>query len=683
MHTASLRYFHLFLPKKASPCVFTLKNDLFLNSISIAQKVSPTIMSWLNWPKAYFPTDFMTIRTIISLFIYFGITTLGLSQEPPPFQSHTLWNVELSPTAKTTLLQITGTISGWASAWLLVLCIIILLSLSFLLYRFHRRHQWQRQENSRLQELNDLKNRLYTNIIHEFRTPLTVIQGMTERIQGHEKERKIIQRNNADLLNLVNQILELQKIESRKLTLNMVQGDMIFYLRYILESFNPLAEDNGVELHFLNQERELIMDYDKEKLLRIVSNLLSNAIKFTPKGGNVYLAVDTSVEASPEPESAELEQQFVNISISDTGIGIPKEKLPHVFDRFYRVFRENNSYQKRDRQKGEGTGIGMALTMELVKILNGTIEIESKVDEGTKIKLRLPILRQAPRASEEEMSETSTTAMAPAILVGNATQPTPVEAPQEQDAMPYLLLIEDNPDIVTYVSTLLEDDYQVSTAPDGQVGVEKALDQIPDIIISDIMMPKKDGFEVCETLKNDDRTSHIPIILLTGKIDVDSRMAGLKRGADAYLTKPFHQEELFIRLEQLLALRKRLQQRYQSLDTTLPPSDEPAVQQEDIFMGKVRKTVEKRMKNKNFSTPELSKALGMSRSHLHLKIKALTGLPTSHYIRSIRLQKAKELLETTDEKISDIAAQVGFSRPTYFSRLFSEQYGQSPRQFRQ
>ncbi|MBX2871484.1 MAG: response regulator [Saprospiraceae bacterium] len=625
------------------------------------------------------------LRLLACFLIFFGDITASIGQEIPTITAFgtadNLTRINYSdPGQIGVLLQVVA--PWWKSSWLALVGLIGMLGLSVLLYRSYIKGQLQQKEISRLQALNDYKNRLYINLIHEFRTPLTVIQGMAEGIRGHEKETKIIQSNNTDLLNLVNQVLELQEIEAGKVEPNMVQGDIIFYLRYILESFSPVAGDHGVELHFLNQENELVMDFDKEKILRIISNLLSNAIKFTPEGGNVYLTINTQQNKLQDVESTAADGAVLLIGVKDTGIGIPPERLPHLFDRFYQVPSDGSGYQDRDRVKGEGTGIGLALTKELVKILKGKIDIESKEGAGTSFSLKLPIARQAAKVKKEEIAELKVPNVSPAVFVKEEPLPEQEEATLEDDSMPSLLLIEDNPDIVTFVSALLEEDYRVSTATDGQIGIEKAFKLSPDIIISDIMMPKKDGFEVCEALKNDERTSHIPIILLTGKIDVDSRMAGLKRGADAYLTKPFHQEELFIRLEQLLALRQRLQQRYQSVDTKFPPSTEPTVQQEDIFMIKVRKTIEKRMKDKNFSTPELSKALGMSRSHLHLKIKALTNQPTSHYIRLIRLQKAKELLETTDHKISDIAAKVGFSRPTYFTRLFTERYGKSPRQFR-
>mgnify|MGYP002624696862 CR=1 FL=1 len=248
--------------------------------------------------------------------------------------------------------------------------------------------------------------------------------------------------------------------------------------------------------------------------------------------------------------------------------------------------------------------------------------------------------------------------------------------------LPSLLIIEDNPDVVQYLRSLLEDQYQLAIARDGEDGISMALERIPDLILSDVMMPKKDGFEVCATLKKDERTSHIPIILLTAKADTDSRIAGLERGADAYLAKPFDQKELFVRLETLLELRRALKRRYHSLEPA-PPSPDTGLQQEDAFIEKLKAVILDRLDDENFGIAELCKAAAMSRSQLHLKIKALTDRSTSHFIRAVRLHKAKELLRNSHLNITEVAFEVGFNDPAYFSRSFSEEFGLSPRDFTQ
>lgn len=545
-------------------------------------------------------------------------------------------------------------------------------------------------QKKKLEELDQVKSRFFTNISHELRTPLTVIGGMARQIKGNEKAKKLIQRNNHNLLELVNQILDLRKLESGVLQLELIQGNIIFYLRYILESFHSLAQSKGLVLHFLSDETAFWMDYDKEKLLRIVSNLLSNAIKFTPENGHVYLSVDSGREIV-DSEMADGESSPIAslmIAVKDTGIGIPENKLPYIFDRYYQV-------DDSATRKGEGAGIGLALTKELAKLMNGRIEVQSEEGKGSTFRLILPVARNASLEKNEaqnlpgKISDGVVNDNNPEY-VASATTSDEKEVVQTPVAnkKPTLLIIEDNPDLVEYLESLLSHHYDLEIATDGQEGIEIALEQIPDLILSDVMMPRKDGFEVCETLKNDQRTSHIPIVLLTAKADAASRVAGLKRGADAYLAKPFNQEELFVHLEKLHRLRLQLQARYSLLKP--PPSSEEAsldasddslslTQAEDAFMQSLREIVETNLDNEKFAVPELCRAIGMSRSQLHRKIKALANRSTTHYIRSIRLQKAKELLQEGDLNVTQVAFEVGFQNRTYFSRAFSDEFGVSPK----
>ncbi|MEM8888686.1 MAG: tetratricopeptide repeat protein [Bacteroidota bacterium] len=397
------------------------------------------------------------------------------------------------------------------------------------------------EQKRKLEEMDILKSRFFTNISHEFRTPLTVIGGMVDQIKSEPKKwtdkgLNLIQRNNTQLLDLVNQILDLRKLESGSLSLNKKQGDIVFYLSYVFESFQSLAESKDIDLHFLCEMEELWMDFDREKMLRIISNLLSNAVKFTPEGGNIYLMLDKSTDANQPAK------EYLKLSIKDTGLGIPEDKLPYIFDRFYQVDTSSS-------RKGEGTGIGLALTKELVTLMEGEIKAESRLNKGSTFSLRIPISQEE---SIETLSETDIQVNLPIRPKLDAT------AAKSNTASPLnpikLLLIEDNADVVTYLESLLEDSYKLLIARDGKEGIELAVQEVPDLIISDIMMPIKDGYEVCATLKEDERTSHIPIVLLTAKADDDSKLTGLTRGADAYLTKPFNKKELLIRLEPSSAL---------------------------------------------------------------------------------------------------------------------------------
>ncbi len=576
----------------------------------------------------------------------------------------------------------------WKSWWAYTIYALFAGAIIYALYRFQIKRQLEKQETENLRALNEFKNQLYTNITHEFRTPLTVINGMAEQVEGQENVKTLIKRNSLNLLNLVNQILDLRKMELGKLKLIFIQADIVPYLRYIIDFFQNLAEQQGLQLHFVPNEKELIMDFDQEKLLRIISNLLSNAIKFTPKEGEIFLELNKSEIEKIPGQSLEA----VQISVRDTGIGIPEEKQKFIFDRFYQVDNDPNDSPKEKNQgknyqyrgPGGGTGIGLALTKELVTLMGGQIDLTSSPGKGTTFSLLVPISRQAPLAeSEDFLSEIPNQIAVPQVEISPKMLVEEENVPIDNGQQLSLLVIEDSPDVRHYLVSLLEKKYHLTLAKDGQEGIDLAFEKIPDLIISDVMMPYKNGFEVCETLKNDQRTSHIPIVLLTAKASVESRIIGLKRGADAYLAKPFNQEELFIRLEKLHQLRQQLQARYSTLGASPNATKEVQVltQLEDEFMQTLRESIEANLDNEEFAVPELCRAIGMSRSQLHRKVKALTNRSTTHYIRSIRLHKAKELLQQGDLNVTQVAYEVGFQNRTYFSRAFNEEFGTSPKDF--
>ena len=545
-----------------------------------------------------------------------------------------------------------------------------LIGIIYIFYAYQRRRwklqtqlQLKEQEATKLKELDLAKTRLYANITHEFRTPLTIISGMAGQVREQpqkwlERGTNMIERNSRSLLNLVNQMLNLSKLESGKLQLEFVQGNVIPYLRYIMESFQSYAATKELHLHFIADEEEIIMDYDSEKLLQIISNLLSNAIKFTPANGQIYLQI-ASVGDPKEP--------MLEIKVKDTGIGIPPDQLDKLFERFYQVDASST-------RAGEGTGIGLTLTKELIELHGGRIKVSSKLDHGSTFKLLLPISNSAVLKSVEEQQR-----VLEAGEVALAIHPVESEIMTEDGSskLPPLLIIEDNPDVIQYLIACLEGHYQILEARDGDKGVEMAIKHVPDIIISDVMMPKKDGFEVCDILKQDERTSHIPIILLTAKADAASRLEGLKRGADAYLAKPFDREELFVRLEQLIELRQRLQRRYDNPEWATAEK-ESVMEPEDAFLLKVRQVVEEHLDDGDFSIHQLCKAVRLSRTQLHQKIKHLTGRSTSIYIRLVRLQKAYQLLKNPRLNISEVAYEVGFKDPNYFTRVFTEEFGAPP-----
>ena len=508
----------------------------------------------------------------------------------------------------------------------------------------------------KLAELDTAKTRLYTNITHEFRTPLTVIMGASDLVKGNEPEKQLIKRNSQQLLLLINQMLDLSKLEAGALKLEPQQGDIIPFIEYLVESFQSLAASKHIQLTFYRELEVLQMDYDAEKMQQVVTNLISNAIKFTPESGKVV------VHAKEEVFNA---KPHLILKVRDNGSGIPKADIQHIFDRFFQV-------DASDMRRSEGSGIGLALVRELVQLMKGKIDVTSTEGKGTEFVIQIPISREAPIAEQAALAKSS-------ILVEVPVE-NEVVAPFQPfaDDLPLALIIEDNKDVVSFLRSCLERKYKLEVAFNGQQGINMALDIVPDIIISDVMMPEADGYTVCRTLKNDERTSHIPIILLTAKATQEDRVHGLDMGADAYLSKPFHREELEIRLGKLIELRQQLQKRYQSFHNH-PFS---AANREDIFIQKLRTVIEENIEDESFGITELCQAVSLSRMQVHRKLKALTDMPATQFIHTIRLQKAYQLLVETDLNVSEVAFKVGFSDHSYFTKLFVRQFDQTPSELR-
>lgn len=538
-------------------------------------------------------------------------------------------------------------------------------------------------ETEQLQQLNEFKSRFFTNITHEFRTPLTVILGMSEQMLRDGPASKypvaiaqplvLIKRNGENLLRLVNQILDLAKLESNTLKMNFIQGDILAFTRYIAESLQSLANAQNLILRVESDRSKIAMDYDPERFLQIIHNLLSNAIKFTPSGGKVVLNVTTDPAGFGNLPS-------LNIRVTDTGVGIPPEELPHVFERF---FQAQNQGQSNPASLGAGgSGIGLSLTRELVKAMGGEIGVESTVGVGSTFWVKLPIRNEELRMMNDELRMMNDK-YAPPDTANETHSPSPRHDSSfsiHHASLPHVLLIEDNPDVVEYLSACLKGRYALDFAYNGQVGIEKALENVPDLIVSDVMMPVKDGFEVLDALKSDERTSHIPIILLTAKADAQSRLAGLRRGADAYLSKPFHQEELLVTVENLLEQRRKLQLKYRQnmLAAEAATPAEAVADPEDAFLRQVRAIIEAHYADDAFGLPQLCQKVGMSRSQLFRKMKALADIAPSDLIRTHRLKKARALLESGAINVAEAAWQTGFKDASYFSKLYQEEFGEAP-----
>ncbi|MEZ4687318.1 MAG: helix-turn-helix domain-containing protein [Bacteroidia bacterium] len=391
---------------------------------------------------------------------------------------------------------------------------------------------------------------------------------------------------------------------------------------------------------------------------RIITNLLSNAVKFTPEGGEVTLSLSRSGGAS----------EVLEVRVADAPARASQPVgSPHIFEPI-RLNEETALI-------GLGTGVGLALCRELAALMDGSIEVESTVGEGSTFTLRLPIHREAA-----PLEEVTITLAARHPFALSQSSHSLVRANEEiGEGLPLLLIIEDSPDVAQYLVACLEGRYQLLLASDGQEGIDIALEKVPDLILSDVIMPRKNGYEVCHALKSDLRTSHIPIVLLTAKTDFDSRMEGFSRGADAYLAKPFELEELLIRLDQLLGMRQKLRARYQSYEPQEPASDE-TIHAEDAFIRKLQHILDEHLLDTDFGITGFCNELGMSRSQLYQKVKALTGRSTSIYIRFLRLNKARKLLQNSQLNVAEVAYQVGFSDPKYFSRTYQQEFGEPPSQ---
>jgi CheY-like chemotaxis protein/two-component sensor histidine kinase len=447
-------------------------------------------------------------------------------------------------------------------------------------------------------------------------------------------------------------------LESGALPLHLVQGDIIWFLQYLSESVRSISEAKGIFFHFLSEDSALVMDYDPEKLTRVVLNLLSNANKFTPEGGNIYSQI-THERNQKDPR--------ITIRVKDTGVGIAPDELPKIFDRFYQV-------DDSTTRIGEGTGIGLTLASEMTKAMHGEINVSSNPGKGTTFTVTLPIEHNAPLVTKQEIpgiynfvhaesGEGTSDQFAEKETGGNAQAPT-------------ALIVEDNADVLQYLIRCLESDYQIILAMDGQEGTEKAMEYIPDIVVSDVMMPVKDGLELCDTLKQDVRTSHIPIILLTAKADMESRLQGISRGADAYLAKPFDRSELMVQMEALILARLRLRDRYRNQTTTT--SDEQDLQIEDAFILRFTNAVEKNIDDENYGVLELCRDLNISRAQLHRKMTALTGKSTTQFHKTLRLRKANTLLLEGKLSIAEVAYATGFRDPSYFTKMFQAEFGMLP-----
>ncbi len=559
---------------------------------------------------------------------------------------------------------------------------LILLLLGFFQYlrnrqRLRRREaemalELEKTEAGKLRELDRLKSNFFANISHEFRTPLTLIQtplGEALRTVGDQpnislptRYARSMQRNAQRLLHLVNQLLDLARLEGNRLRLEVSPGDIAHFIRSIGYGFESMALRKQMNYHVSVVTTPVQAWFDAEKLELILSNLLSNAFKFTPSEGRITLEAQFS------------QPGYVSIRVQDNGIGIPESQLPHIFDRFY-----THSDEQAD---SVGSGIGLALTRELVHLHRGTIQVESEPDHGTVFSLHFPI-------DEESYTDSQKVATQPSGSMhlssrGQQVLPNPPVDTEEHVSplpsssnKPRLLIVEDNPDLRRYIREKMQEEYEVQEAVNGKQGLQMAIDLVPDLIITDVMMPEMSGTELCTELRQEIATSHIPIIMLTAKAERDEKMAGLETGADEYLTKPFDTLELQVRSRNLIRQRQLLRERFAG-EFVFKPSEVSVNSVDQDFLQKVLDTIENQLDDETFSVVELSQTMALSRSQLHRKLKALTNKSPNQIIRDMRLQRAHDLLEKKAGNASEVAFMVGFNSLAYFSKCFKDRFGKPP-----
>lgn len=536
----------------------------------------------------------------------------------------------------------------------------VVMTFSMLFYFTMRLEKLKREERQRMAEIDQIKTKFYTSIAHEFRTPLTLILGksgqLKKKLKGCEDDFEMIERYGRNLLSLSQQMLDISKIEAKAMPIYFKQQDIILYIKYVLESFHTMLAPKNMTINFYAEPNTLYMDFDEEKIRVIFSNLLSNAIKFSEIGSSIDVVLKLD----------DKHDYKVVIEVIDRGIGISRENLFKIFDRYYQV-------EQHRVRKEEGSGLGLSLTKELVLLLGGEITVKSELNKGSKFSFWLPI-RQKAEMSQDFFKEVNFE------LRKNHT-PSKKLVRNKGNGKLTLLLVEDNEDVIVYLKSVLTQ-YTIITANNGKRGFDLAIELIPDLVISDVMMPLEDGFSLCKRLKEDLRTSHVPVILLTARADQSSRLEGINAGADAYLEKPFDPDELEMRIDKLTELRLALQKRYAELFSGLmnKEMENSAFVKEDQFMEKVLELIDLHMDDDEYGIKVLCKELGMSRSQLYRKFSALTDLTVHQFIRKRKLDRSRKLLRTTDLNVSEVAFDTGFKNLSHFSRVYNEEFGISPKE---
>lgn len=522
------------------------------------------------------------------------------------------------------------------------------------------------QKQAVMRKMEQVRSNFFTNITHEFRTPLTIILGLGQQLkdgslpedESVENIGTMITRQGGKLLSLINQLLDISKIRSAIGEPDYRSGNIVSYLRMITESYHEYAREKRIELTYVPNQTEIQMDFVPDYIQKVMSNLLSNALKFTPEFGNIYI-------------TSQLVDENVVIRVADTGCGIAREDIGHIFDAFY---QGNNSRAEI------GTGVGLSLVHQIVEAMNGSIKVNSGEGKGSVFTIVLP-LRHGYRKWEAFNPEAENLKTVDGYTSDN--QSLLKDGDVKDGSKPVLLIVEDNSDVAYYIGSQLKSNYNLFYARNGEEGLEKASELMPDLIVTDVMMPGIDGYELCRSIRATDLLSHIPIIVISARSTEEDRIEGISAGADAFLFKPFNSEELNIRVEKLLESRQELRRKYSKAlengterNVKLKPCDQD-------FLNKLVDVVYARIETGDFDSEAISNAMCLSRTQLNRKVLSITGQNTTGYILLVRIGKAKRLLDSDpDLPIGDVASKCGFDDVAYFSRLFKRFSGMTPSQYK-
>ncbi len=587
----------------------------------------------------------------------------------------------------------------WAFLIYGIIIFVILVAYRFFAIRSERiknQMEFEKIKGEKMHEIDEMKIAFFSNISHELRTPLTLMLGPLNTYLENPSEGlphdkiSLIHRNAGRLHHLIDQLLDLRKIDVGKLHPKVCQGNIVNFVEEILPSYESYAKQLKLGFTFQCDDPEKICYFDRDKTEKIISNLVSNALKYTPEGGDIHIKLNFRSKDSvlrmlnnPDPDSHFIENEnkpiqgklFFSFTISDTGKGINKDELKQVFSRFYQSNPNSASFKS-------GSGIGLALTKDLVKILRGHMIVKSEEGKGSSFTILLPVDKFSFQENEIIINEEESTQGTNEL---NFTEEynTPIVSGSLSDNKPErtILIVEDNTDLIEYLEEVLSCKYIVKKAGNGTEGLNIAFEENLDLILSDLMMPEMDGIAFCKRIKNDERTSHIPFILLTARKSIESEVEGLESGADDYIIKPFNNSVLLTKIKNTLKLRQELRERFMN-DLNIIPEGIKLTNRDEEFLKRIIDIVESDISNTEFDKEEFYKNIGMSRTQVYRKLNALTNQSVNEFIRNIRLKKAAEILKCSNNiSIAELAYTTGFSNPNYFTRVFREHFGLTPTQY--